>query len=109
MIHRLDHPANSVLQVLVGIMNQSGAPKSIRDGEEPVHKGPPDRVRRCREYPKSFGTWGFVVSAFVLKIKQIFFGHFDPDFFFKIMKMNNFRGDLTDISVKKNCSLCRGV
>ena len=35
------------------------------------------------------------------KLNKIFFGYLHPEFFFKIMKINNFQGDLTDISAKK--------
>ena len=36
------------------------------------------------------------------KLNNFFFGYFDPDkFFFQIIKTNNIRGDLTDISAKK--------
>ena len=31
----------------------------------------------------------------------MFFGYLDPDFFFKIMKMHNLRGDITDTAAKK--------
>ena len=42
------------------------------------------------------------ISASVFKIKStIFFGYFHPMFFSKMMKLNDFRGDLTDFSVKK--------
>ena len=35
------------------------------------------------------------------------FGHYDPDFFCKILKINNFRGELIDISAKrKHWCLC---
>ena len=36
------------------------------------------------------------------KLKKIFFGYFDPEHVFEIMKINNFRGELTDISAKRN-------
>ena len=32
------------------------------------------------------------------KLIKKFSGYFDPDFFFKIMKIDNFRGELTDTS-----------
>ena len=32
------------------------------------------------------------------KLNEIFFGYFDPDFFLKIIKINNFRVELTDNS-----------
>ena len=36
------------------------------------------------------------------KLNKTFLGYLDPAvFFLQIMKMNNFRGDLTDISAKK--------
>ena len=36
------------------------------------------------------------------KLNKLFFGYFYPDkIFFKIMKMNNFQGELTNISAKK--------
>ena len=36
---------------------------------------------------------------------DFFFGYFDPEFFLKIMEINHFRGDLTDISAKKEALL----
>ena len=39
------------------------------------------------------------------KLNKMFFGYFDPDFFLKIMKINNFRGELTDSSAKKEALL----
>ena len=37
-----------------------------------------------------------------LRLNQLFLAYFDPEsFFFKIMKMTNCRGDLTNISVEK--------
>ena len=35
------------------------------------------------------------------KLNNFVFGYFDPDFFFKIMKIIDFWGDLTDNSAKK--------
>ena len=40
-------------------------------------------------------------EAFFQKLNIIFFGCFDPIFFFLIIKINNFRGDLSDISAKR--------
>lgn len=40
-------------------------------------------------------------SASVSKIRLIFFGYFDSERYFQIMKMLYFRGDLTDILAKK--------
>ena len=39
------------------------------------------------------------------KLNKIFFGYFDPDFFFEIIKINNFRGELTDNSAKNEALL----
>ena len=39
---------------------------------------------------------------------QCFFGYFHPEKFFLIMKITKFRGDLTDISVKKGGTADRG-
>ena len=40
---------------------------------------------------------------FFSKLNKIFFGYFDPlNFIFLIINTNNFRGDLTDNSVKKD-------
>ena len=42
----------------------------------------------------------------------MFFGYFDPKNIFKIIRINNFRGDLSDMSAKKtsmditDCRLC---
>ena len=41
-----------------------------------------------------------VVLVFAM-LYTLFFGNSDPDFFFNIMKTNNFRGDLTDILANK--------
>ena len=35
------------------------------------------------------------------KLNDFFFGYFDPENIFLIIEINNFRGDLTDISAKK--------
>ena len=35
------------------------------------------------------------------KLNKLFFGYFDPDFFYNIVKINDFRGELDDISAKK--------
>ena len=42
------------------------------------------------------------------KLNKMFFGYFDPETIFKIIKLNNFRGDLTDISTKKEALLHSG-
>ena len=39
--------------------------------------------------------------ASVFRMKQNIFGYFDPESSLKIMKINIFRGDLTDTSAKK--------
>ena len=36
------------------------------------------------------------------KLNYKFFGYFDPEFFFSIVKISNFRGEQTDISAKKD-------
>ena len=42
------------------------------------------------------------------KLNKIFFGYFDPDFFFfKIMKINNFQREITGISAKKGALVTR--
>ena len=38
---------------------------------------------------------------FISKLNQFIFGRFDPVNIFLIIKINNFRGDLTDVSAKK--------
>ena len=35
------------------------------------------------------------------KLNKIFLGYFDPEKIFQIIEINNFQGDLTDISAKK--------
>ena len=53
------------------------------------HLGPPDIDARSR-------------SVLLLsKLNKIYFGYFDPEFFFLIIKIIIFRGELTDISAKK--------
>ena len=34
------------------------------------------------------------------KLNKTFFGYFDPENIFKILKINDFRGEITDISAK---------
>ena len=49
-------------------------------------------------------TWQACMCSAVLlfsKLSKLFFGYFDPDFFFLIMKINNCQGDLADVSAKK--------
>ena len=58
-----------------------------------------DRVCLWRSLSSSAGMERLAVLLFS-KLNKIFFGYFHPDFFFKIMKINNFQGDLTDISAK---------
>ena len=41
------------------------------------------------------------------KLNKMCFGYFDPEIFYQIMKINNFRGDLTDISAKKEALMIR--
>ena len=36
-------------------------------------------------------------------------GHFNPDLLKKIMKINNFRGDLPDISAEKEALICTAL
>ena len=36
------------------------------------------------------------------KLNEVFFGYFDPESFFYIVKINIFRSDLTDVSAKKD-------
>ena len=43
------------------------------------------------------------------KLHKIYFGYFYPERFLKIMKINAFRGDRTDISAKKEALACRGT
>ena len=35
------------------------------------------------------------------KLKKCFFGYFDPEFLYEIMKINSFRGEPTDNAAKK--------
>ena len=42
------------------------------------------------------------ISAYIFKIKYNIFGRLLPNYFFTIIKINNFRGDLTDISAVTN-------
>ena len=41
------------------------------------------------------------------KVDKMFFGYFDLDCFLGTMKINNFRGELTDISAKKEALLAK--
>ena len=44
-------------------------------------------------------------SVLFSKLNKMFYGHFDPVFFLKIMKINNFQGELPDVSAKKEALL----
>ena len=70
----------------------------------------PFAVRNAQGYPLALHTklvtwcWALVCPCPVLlfsKLNKIFFGYFDPEMSFTIMKNNNFKGELTDISAKK--------
>ena len=48
-------------------------------------------------------------SASIFKINKIFIVYFEPEKIFLIMKITNFRGDLTNISAKKEVRVRTGV
>ena len=55
---------------------------------------------------KEVGALHGSFTAFLFsKLNKLFFGCFDPENIFWIMKMDNFQGELTDISAKKEAML----
>ena len=43
------------------------------------------------------------------KLDELFFGYFDPENVFQVVKINNFRRDLTNTSVKKEALVPRSI
>ena len=45
--------------------------------------------------------WGYEQCFLFQNINKLFVGYFDPDFFLDIIRILDFRGDLTDNSVEQ--------